>query len=91
MAMQNSNIITPREQMEMDYQKEMTDKHMRHEKELRAMELESEKIGSKWTIVFRLPLALIKLPVQILVVIPLTVYAIRGIEPPESLTSFIKV
>lgn len=91
MAMQNSNIITPREQMEMDYQKEMTDRHMRHEKELKAMELESEKISSKWTVVFRLPLALIKLPVQILVVIPLTVYAIRGIEPPESLTSFIKV
>lgn len=89
--MQNSNIITPREQMEMDYQKEMTDRHMRHEKELKAMELESEKISSKWTVVFRLPLALIKLPVQILVVIPLTVYAIRGIEPPESLTSFIKV
>lgn len=91
MAMQNSNIITPREQMEMDYQKEMTDRHMRHEKELKAMELESEKISSKWTVVFRLPLALIKLPVQILIVIPLTVYAIRGIEPPESLTSFIKV
>lgn len=89
--MQNSNIITPREQMEMDYQKEMTDRHMQHEKELKAMELESEKISSKWTVVFRLPLALIKLPVQILIVIPLTVYAVRGIEPPEALTGFIKI
>jgi hypothetical protein len=91
MAMQNSNIITPREQMEMDYQREMTDKHLKHEIELKAMQLESEKISSKWTVVFKLPLALIKLPVQILIVIPLTVYAVRGIEPPESLTSFIKV
>ena len=83
--------LTPRERENIEHEKEMLLLQMGHAKEMKSLELESEKIGSKWTIVFRLPIALIKLPVAVLVCFVLVVYAIRGIEPPESLTSFIRL
>jgi hypothetical protein len=87
--LQTSNTISPREQFLMEKERENLLTQLEHQKAMKAMELESEKISSKWTVVFKLPLALIKLPIQLLVIIPLAIYAVRGIEPPESLTSFI--
>jgi hypothetical protein len=75
----------------MEKERENLLTQLEHQKAMKAMELESEKIGSKWTIVFKLPMALIKLPVALLVGLVLGIYAIRGIEPPESLTSFIRL
>jgi hypothetical protein len=87
--LQTSNTITPREQYMMEAEKENFRMQLDHQKEMKRMEVEMTQMSSRWTTIFRLPLALIKLPVQVLVIIPLFVYAVRGIEPPESLTSFI--
>jgi hypothetical protein len=83
--------VTAREWAQMEHEKTMFDKQAEHIEKLKAMEVESERISSKWTTVFRIPLALIKLPIQLLVVLPLFVYAIRGIEPPLELVRFLKV
>ena len=87
--LQTSNTITPREQFMMEAEKENLRMQLDHQTEMRRMEVEMTQMNSKWTTIFKLPLALIKLPVQILIVIPLLAYAVRGLEPPESITSFI--
>ena len=83
--------VTPREWATWNHDKEIFELQMAHSKEMKQLEVESNRISSKWTTIFRLPLAIIKLPVQILIVLPLIVYAIRGIDPPESLSTFIKM
>lgn len=91
MSIQQSNQVTPREQWIAEQEREVLNIQLEHQKVMKRMEVESERIGSKWTVIFRLPLALIKLPVSLMVCISLIVYAVRGIEPPESLVMFIKV
>lgn len=87
--MQTSNTITPREQFMMEAEKENLRVQLEHQKEMKQLELEVGKINSKWTTIFRLPLAIIKLPVQLVVAGALVVYAIRGVEPPEALVAFL--
>jgi len=90
MALQIRDEVTPREWAIWNREDENLRLQLAHQKEIKAMEVEVGKINSKWTTIFRLPLALIALPVKLLLVFVFIVYAIRGIEPPESLVSFIK-
>lgn len=87
----NRDDVSPREWAMWNHDKEMLELQMAHAKQMKELEVESNRINSKWTTIFRLPLALIILPVKVLVVVPLAVYAIRGIEPPESLVSFMRI
>lgn len=91
MSIQTSSQIKPREQFMIEKEKENLLIQLEHQKAMKTLEVESNRISSKWTVIFRLPLALIKLPVCLLIALVLGVYAIKGIEPPESLVSFIQV
>lgn len=91
MPIVNRDDVSAREWAQWNREDENMKLQMAHAVKIKEMSLESEKIGSRWTVVFRLPLALIKLPISLMVCVGLVVYAIRGIEPPESLVQFIKV
>lgn len=91
MPIQTRDQLTPREYAIHNHDKEMLELQMAHAKQMKELEVESNRINSKWTTIFRLPLALIILPVKLVIVSVLVVYAIRGIEPPESITSFLRV
>lgn len=91
MPIVNREDVSPREWSTWNHDKEMLELQMAHAKQMKELEVESNRINSKWTTIFRLPLALIILPVKLVIVSVLVVYAIRGIEPPESITSFLRV
>lgn len=91
MPIVNREDVSPREWATWNKDKELLEMQMEHAKQMKELEVESNRINSKWTTIFRLPLALIILPVKLVIVSVLVVYAIRGIEPPESITSFLRV
>lgn len=83
MAIQNSAELTPREYTIMQHDKEMLERQMQHAKDMKQLEIELQRLEAKWSAWLRIPMILITLPVRILFVIPLTVYAITKQEVPE--------
>ncbi len=77
--------LTPREQQEQDYQKEMVRLQMQHEKELTAMDIEVRKMEASFSVWLKIPILILSLPIKALLVIPLCIYAVRGKEVPEHL------
>lgn len=83
MPIQNSSTLSPREYEQMNYEKEMLDKQMTHAREMKVLDLELQKLEAKWSAWIKLPLIVLTLPVRILFVIPLSIYAITKQEVPE--------
>jgi hypothetical protein len=82
--------VTPREWATMNHEKEMFDKQVAHQQRIKELDIEARKIEARWSSLLRIPVLFLKLPVALAVSLVLGVYAIRGLEPPESLTSFIR-
>lgn len=83
MAIQNSSVLTPREYELMNHEKQQLELQMNHAVHMKNLDIEQQKLEAKWTAWLRLPYVLLTLPVRVLFVIPLTVYAITHQEIPE--------
>lgn len=83
MAMQSSNQLTMREIQQMEYDKQMWEAQAAHQLALKQLEVRALEMESKWTSWFKIPLTIITLPVRVLMVIPMTVYAVTHQEVPE--------
>ncbi len=77
--------LTPREQQQYENDKEIMRMQMDHQKEIRAMELQVERLSASFASWLKIPLFILSLPVKILLVIPVAIYAVRGKEVPEQL------
>ena len=53
------------------------------------LELELKKIETRWSQVFRLPFALLSLPVRLVLAAALIAYAVRKINPPKELWDYL--
>lgn len=77
--------MSPREYQQFEHDKEIMSLQMAHQKAMKAMELEVAKLETKFSVWLKIPLMLLLLPVKILLVIPVVVYAAKGKEVPEKL------
>lgn len=85
----NENL-TPREQMTMAHEKDMFQMQSEHGIKVKELEIEATKLESRLGAWLRLPLFVLRLPVMVVLGVGVVVYAIRGIEPPQSLLELLK-
>lgn len=83
MPIQTSSTLTPREYELQQYEKQMLELQMAHTIQVKQLEIELQKLEAKWSAWIKLPMVLLTLPVRILFVIPLSIYAITKQEVPE--------
>lgn len=90
MAIQNSSSLSPREYEIQQYEKQMLELQMEHTIRVKQMELELQKLESKWSAWIKLPFVLLTLPLRILLVIPLSIYAATKQAVPEAYWRWLK-
>lgn len=83
MAITYSDQLTPREREEMDFSKEENERN-------RQYNLEIAKIENRWTQLFKIPLAILSLPVKMILAFAIIPYAIKGTNVPEALWKTLK-
>ena len=82
--------LTAREYEEYNQQKEMWTLQSAHAKEMKLLDIEIQKLEVKWSSWVKLPLTVIKLPVMVLCIIPLSIYAAKKVDVPEQLWKLLK-
>lgn len=90
MAVYNNEQITPREYSTWEHEKEMWTLQADHQARMKDKDIELQKLEAKWGSWLRVPLVIITLPVRVLFVIPLTVYAVTHQEVPEFYQRFLR-
>lgn len=86
----SNDQLTPREYEEYNQQKDMWELQSAHAKEMKLLDIEVQKLEVKWSSWIKLPLTIVRLPVLILFVIPLSIYAAKKQEVPEQLWRLLK-
>lgn len=79
------NELSPREWAIHNNEKEVLEMQMAHAKAMKELELEVLLVEARFNSWFKIPLLIILLPIKLLLVIPVLVYAIRGKDSPERL------
>ena len=90
MIERGSDQISPAEFERHQWDVETFDKQLEQQRFLKEREVELAKLDTKWASWLRIPLVIITLPIRILFVIPLTVYAATKQEVPEFYQRFFK-
>lgn len=88
--LQARESLTAREREEWEQNKESMERQMSHAKEMKILELEVLKQESKWSMWIKIPLVIITMPIRILFVIPLCIYAVTKQDIPEAYWKFLK-
>lgn len=73
--------LTDREREEFEQEKTIAQLQADYQLKFKEMELDIQRIQTKWTQVFRLPFAILMLPVRILFGLSYVAHAIRGSVP----------
>lgn len=90
MAVYNNEQITPREYAAWEHEKEVWRAQADHQYNMKQLEVKVLETEAKITSWFKIPLVILTLPVRILFVIPLTVYAVTHQEVPEFYQRFFR-
>lgn len=80
---ERSETLSPREWSEHNNAKEILEMQLDHAKAIKAMDVEVAKLEAKWSSWLTIPVTIITLPVRVLSLLPLTVYAITRQDVPE--------
>ena len=86
----NSAQLTPREIQEQEFEKEAWIRQAEQQLKLKDKEIEVLKLEAKWGAWIKLPKLIILLPVLVLLVVPLSIYAVTHQEVPEFYQRFFK-
>lgn len=87
---QTRPTLTPRERAELDWEKEAAKMQVEYAEKIKQMDLEVRKIEAKWTQLFRLPMALLWLPIRFVMAFAIPISAITKKELPDAFWSFMK-
>ena len=90
MIERGSEQLSPREWATYNNEKEMWTLQAEHQAHMKDKDIEVQKLEARWSAWFKIPLMIIKLPVLILFVIPMTVYAVTHQEVPEFYKQFFR-
>lgn len=92
MALQNEpNLMSQRERDEFEQDKIMAEMQSEHSLKLKRMEVEVAKIEAHWTSLFKLPLAIIMLPVRVLLAIAYIISMFTKHPQPDEFWLFMGV
>lgn len=81
--------LTPREREEYEQEKEVARLQADYKIRYRELELEIEKIQVKWTQVFRIPFAIINLPVRFVMAFAVIASAVTKKDLPEKFWDYL--
>lgn len=82
--------LSGREWAEFNNQKEMWELQASHAKEMKLLDIELQKLEAKWASWLKIPVVIITLPIRVLLVIPLSIYAATKQEVPEFYQRFFR-
>lgn len=85
-----AETLSTREIQEREYEKQAWEAQAEHQLRLKDKEIEVMKLEAKWASWIKIPVIIITLPVRILFVIPLSIYAATKQEVPEFYQRFFK-
>ena len=84
------DYLTDREKEEFEQEKELAKMQADYQMDYKKLELELRKIDVKWQQVFRLPLAVLLLPVKLILAFAIPISAISGKELSKEYWEFMK-
>lgn len=82
--------LTPREAEQMRHDAEREDAQMAYGTKMKELDIELQKLESKWAAWLRLPSLVLKLPLLILLGIAYIVHVITGNEPSDNFYNLLK-
>lgn len=82
--------LTPKERAELDWEKESTRMQVDLTEKIKQMDIELEKTKNRWTQLWRLPLAIVKLPVAFVVAFAVPISLITGKDLPKDIWEWLK-
>lgn len=82
--------LTPREQAELTWEKEAARMQVEFAEKSKAMDLEVKKLEAKWTQLWRLPMAVIWLPIRFVMAFAIPISIITKKELPKEFWEFMK-
>lgn len=88
-AINATDSLTAREIEQFEQEKELAILQADYQVKYKAMELDLKRIETKWTQVFRLPFAVILLPVKLVFALGYIGHAVRGTQPSEKFWEFL--
>lgn len=87
---QTSPTLTPRERAELDWEKEASRMQVEYAEKVKGMDLEVRKLEAKWTQLFRLPMAIIWLPIRFVMAFAIPISVITKKELSDKFWEFMK-
>lgn len=87
---EKSPNLTPRERAELDWEKEAAQMQVAYAEKVKEMDLEVRKLEAKWTQLFRLPMALIWLPIRFIMAFAIPISVITKKELPQAYWDFLR-
>lgn len=82
--------VTPRDRQEHEWQVEILDKQLDHQRQMQELTNELAEIETRITAWFRVPILLVKLPVFLIMAIAYCIMAIRGDEADDKFWEYLK-
>ena len=82
--------LTEREREEFEQEKASFQAQAEHQLEMKKLDLEIQRIETKWGQLFRLPFAILMLPVRFLFGLAYIAHAIRGSKPDDAFWEYLR-
>lgn len=82
--------LTDREREEFEQEKEIARLQAEYQLKFKQMELDLRRVETRWTQVFRLPFAILMLPVRLVFATGYIAHAIRGTTPDEKFWDYLR-
>lgn len=90
MAVVNNDLMTPRETMEHEWRVEEQRILQEHAVTMKRLELETAKLDIKWATWLKIPMAIVKLPVYMIMAFGYVVAMARGKEVPDKFWDYLR-
>ena len=90
MPLQNSEMLTPREAQIMQAEREENELSRVHELALKDRDIELAKLELKWTQLFKIPLAVIAIPIRVVASLALCISYARKQEPSDNFWKYLR-
>lgn len=81
--------LTDREREEFEQEKTIAELQAEYQLKFKQMEIDLERVQTRWTQVFRLPFAILMLPVRFMFGLGYIAHAIRGSQPNDKFWDYL--
>jgi hypothetical protein len=86
----NRTVLSPRERAELDWEKEAARLQITYNETIKQMDLDLKKLEVKWTQLFRLPLAILTLPIKLVMSLAIPISVVTKKDLPDKFWEFMR-